>query len=96
MKKGFAGKVAWITGGGSGIGRALAHELAVRGAIVAVSGRRADRLEMVAAEINAGGGTGVPPIHPSTTPLLSNAWAVSPIGSLGSFSRAAFVVMTKL
>jgi NAD(P)-dependent dehydrogenase (short-subunit alcohol dehydrogenase family) len=59
MKKRFAGKVAWITGGGSGIGRALAHELAVRGAIVCVSGRRADRLDMVAAEINAGGGTGM-------------------------------------
>ncbi len=45
--------VAWITGGGSGLGRSLALELAGRGWDVAVSGRRADKLEAVAAEIRA-------------------------------------------
>ncbi|MCB0933443.1 MAG: SDR family NAD(P)-dependent oxidoreductase [Mycobacterium sp.] len=34
---GFAGKVAVVTGGGSGIGRALAVELGRRGAAVAIS-----------------------------------------------------------
>ncbi len=50
------GQVAWITGAGSGIGRALAHEFAARGATVAVSGRRVGNLEDVAKEIEAAGG----------------------------------------
>lgn len=50
------GKVAWITGAGSGIGRALANELAGRGATVAVSGRRVGNLEEVAKEIERAGG----------------------------------------
>lgn len=44
----FEGKVAWITGGGTGIGRALALRFAEEGGDVAVSGRRLDRLEEVA------------------------------------------------
>ena len=49
----FEGQVAWVTGGGSGIGRALALELARQGARVAVSGRRVERLAEVVAEIEA-------------------------------------------
>ncbi len=56
----FAGLVAWITGGGSGIGRALALELASRGADVAVSGRRQDRLVAVADAVQALGRRGLP------------------------------------
>lgn len=55
----FEGQVAWITGGGSGIGRALVHELARQGADVAVSGRRADRLAAVASEVEALGRRGL-------------------------------------
>ena len=47
----FDGRVAWVTGGGSGIGRCTAHELAALGATVVVSGRSADKLERVAAVI---------------------------------------------
>lgn len=43
------GRVAWITGGSSGIGAALAHELCRRGARVAITARRAERLADVAA-----------------------------------------------
>ncbi len=50
------GKVAWITGAGSGIGRAGAGELAQAGASVVLSGRRPSQLEEVAAEIIAAGG----------------------------------------
>ncbi len=49
----FAGKVAIVTGGGSGIGRCTAHELASLGARLALIGRKAEKLETVAAEIAA-------------------------------------------
>jgi NAD(P)-dependent dehydrogenase (short-subunit alcohol dehydrogenase family) len=51
----FREKVVWITGGGSGIGRAMALEFADRGAHVAVSGRRLDRIEAVADELRERG-----------------------------------------
>jgi short-subunit dehydrogenase len=50
------GRVAVVTGASSGIGRALAQALAVRGARVALVARRSDRLEELAAEIAAAGG----------------------------------------
>lgn len=55
----FSGRTVWITGGGSGIGKALALELAKRGAAVAVSGRRTDKIEAVAQEITAAGGQSI-------------------------------------
>ncbi len=50
------GKVAWITGAASGIGRAGAGELAEAGASVVLSGRRPGQLEAAVAEIAAAGG----------------------------------------
>ena len=52
----FAGKVVIVTGGGSGIGRCTAHELAALGAAVAIVGRKVDKLDAVRAEIEAAGG----------------------------------------
>lgn len=49
----LAGKTAWVTGGGSGIGAAGARALAEAGARVVISGRRAAPLEALAAEIGA-------------------------------------------
>lgn len=52
----FAGQLHWVTGGGSGIGRCVAHELAALGATVLISGRSQDKLDRVAAEIREDGG----------------------------------------
>jgi citronellol/citronellal dehydrogenase len=52
----FDGQVAWVTGGGSGIGRCVAHELAALGATVVLSGRTQEKLDQVAAEIAEDGG----------------------------------------
>jgi len=50
------GKVAWITGAGSGIGQAGAVELAKAGAAVVISGRRAEALEETRKLVSAAGG----------------------------------------
>ncbi|WP_116365488.1 SDR family oxidoreductase [Parahaliea mediterranea] len=51
------GLVAWVTGGGSGIGRATAIELANAGATVIVSGRRQEPLVQTVALINTAAGS---------------------------------------
>jgi NAD(P)-dependent dehydrogenase (short-subunit alcohol dehydrogenase family) len=45
----LSGKVAWVVGGSSGIGAAVARELQSRGALVAISARRHDELTKVSA-----------------------------------------------
>lgn len=52
----YTGAVAIITGGASGIGKALGEELARRGAVVVLADRQADVAEQVAAGIRAAGG----------------------------------------
>jgi citronellol/citronellal dehydrogenase len=52
----FSGTVVVVTGGGSGIGRCVAHELAALGAVVVVIGRKREKLEAVIAEITEDGG----------------------------------------
>jgi NAD(P)-dependent dehydrogenase (short-subunit alcohol dehydrogenase family) len=57
------GKVAWVTGAGSGIGEAAALMLAEEGAAVVLTGRRRDPLERVAARIHQKGGPNEPRAH---------------------------------
>lgn len=53
----FSGQTIVVTGGGSGIGRCVAHELASLGAHVVVTGRKQDKLDRVLAEIAEDGGS---------------------------------------
>lgn len=52
----FAGQTIFVAGGGGGLGRCIAHELAALGAQVVLAGRTAAKLERVKAEIEADGG----------------------------------------
>lgn len=52
----FDGQTIIVTGGGSGIGRCIAHELASLSATTVLMGRKEDKLKRVAEEIEEGGG----------------------------------------
>lgn len=53
----FRGQTIIVTGGGSGFGRCIAHELASLGATVVILGRTLEKLEAVCAEISEDGGS---------------------------------------
>lgn len=52
----FAGQTVFIPGGGGGLGRCIAHELASLGATVVLAGRTQEKLDRVCAEITEDGG----------------------------------------
>ncbi len=56
----LSGRVAVVTGASSGIGESTAEALAAKGAAVAVTARRQDRLDALARRIEAAGGTALP------------------------------------
>jgi NADP-dependent 3-hydroxy acid dehydrogenase YdfG len=77
------GKIAWITGAGTGIGEASALALAAAGASVVLSGRRREPLDSVAERIREKGGTAE--VMPGD---LSDAKQVADIaGAIGKRSR---------
>ena len=56
----LAGKVALITGGGTGIGRAIAMAFAREGASLALAGRRLEKLKEVVGQVEKHGGAALP------------------------------------
>lgn len=69
------GKIAWVTGAGTGIGRAGAKSLAAAGAKVILSGRRIPQLEAVAKLIkDSGGSAEIEPLD------IADAEAVNAVG----------------
>jgi NADP-dependent 3-hydroxy acid dehydrogenase YdfG len=56
METNIKGKVVIITGASSGLGEAAAKLLSLRGAMVVLGARRADRIEKLAKEIRGNGG----------------------------------------
>ena len=56
----LSGRVAFVTGASSGLGRRFAEVIAASGAKVAVTARRLDRLEALAEQIRSAGGVAEP------------------------------------
>jgi len=71
----LAGKVVWITGGGSGIGLAGGLELAKAGAHVVISGRNASTLTQAEKQLKAAGSAEVLPLDVSNKDDVAKAAA---------------------
>jgi NADP-dependent 3-hydroxy acid dehydrogenase YdfG len=75
------GKIAWVTGAGTGIGEAAALALAAEGATIVLTGRRSAPLEDVARRINQ---TGVAHVQPADLTVGAQ------VQKVGEFIRTTF------
>lgn len=80
----LTGKVAVVTGGGTGLGEAAAKALAEAGASLAICGRRQEPLDKVAAEIKSGGGEALPIVMDVSRREDVEAMAAKVLGAFGS------------
>jgi citronellol/citronellal dehydrogenase len=84
------GKVALVTGGGTGLGKATAIELARCGAKVTIAGRRAQTLEAAVTEIEEAIGVGAGGAGVAWTDLVDAAGAAGQVGwAAGDVREAA-------
>jgi len=81
----FAGTTAVVTGAGQGIGAAIAKGLSAYGTHVVLTGRRAETLELVCAEIREAGGTADCFAGDVTDPAHLEALMASAAGERGAF-----------
>jgi NADP-dependent 3-hydroxy acid dehydrogenase YdfG len=78
----LAGKIAWITGAGSGIGEAAALALSGEGATVVLTSRRREPLERLAARITQQGGEA----HVQPADLMDS----KQVGKIGEYIQQTF------
>lgn len=97
----MAGKRALVTGGGTGLGRAVAHRLAQLGATVYICGRREDVLQTTAGEIAGETGATVKPLrcdirdNTQVEGMFDAIWTEGPLDILVNSAGANFLARTE-
>lgn len=93
----LAGKSILVTGGGSGLGKEISKELAAKGALVHICGRRANVLEEAVVEIGHGAQFHTCDIRDadSIEAMMDSIWAHGPLTGLINNAAANFIAPTK-